>query len=180
MGNIVKGYLVPPPPIIVPEVGKGEKLKCADTINSLKIVSSEISQLKPSTIIIITPHGPVFSDAIAISFEQNLSGSFKNFGSGYLNFSFNNNLPLAYSIIKECKRLKIPMIEIDKDSAKSYKTLIEIDHGALIPLYFINKFYTDYNIVHITIGFLSIEEMYFPKLIQICHFIYPDFSLIIK
>ena len=59
-------YLMPHPPIIIPAIGKGEELKLYKTTLACNQIAEEISKLKPQTIIIITPHGPMFSDAICI------------------------------------------------------------------------------------------------------------------
>ena len=53
MNNIVGHYLMPHPPIIIPDIGKGEEGKIADTANSCNAIGKEISDLKPDTIILI-------------------------------------------------------------------------------------------------------------------------------
>lgn len=65
MGNISAFYTMPHPPIIIPEVGKGEEKKIQSTINACLKVGEEVSVIKPDTVIIVTPHGPLFSDAVA-------------------------------------------------------------------------------------------------------------------
>lgn len=160
MGKILKSYLTPHPPIIIPEIGKGEEWKCSETINSLKAISSEISSQKPSTVIFITPHGTVFSDAISILTEGKLTGSFKKFGNTNIRLDYQNNLELAAAIIGELNKAAIPTATIDKHTAKSYNTSSELDHGVLVPLYYISQFYSNFKLLHITIGFLSVEELY--------------------
>lgn len=53
----------------------------------------------------ITPHGPLFSDAISISYENDLKGSFADFGRGDLKFEFKNNSQLVDNIIIESERV---------------------------------------------------------------------------
>ncbi len=74
MGKILASYLYPHPPIILPEIGRGEELKAIKTIEGVKALSDDIKENSPDTIIVITPHGPVFSDAVAISVEKKLKG----------------------------------------------------------------------------------------------------------
>ena len=54
--GLLKAFVVPHPPLIVKEVGKGKENQVIKTINSYKRVADEISKLKPETIIISSPH----------------------------------------------------------------------------------------------------------------------------
>lgn len=47
---------------------------------------------------------------------------------------------------------------IDEAIARAYGATLELDHGALVPLYFIKD--KAYRIVHITYGMLSSLELY--------------------
>ncbi len=67
MGTLLSCYLMPHPPIIVPEVGRGEEKKIQKTIDSLNTVSGSIKEKKPDTIVVVTPHGYVFRDAVAVT-----------------------------------------------------------------------------------------------------------------
>ena len=44
--SIIKSYMVPHPPLIIPEVGKGEEEQIKKTTNSYEIVAKEIAELK--------------------------------------------------------------------------------------------------------------------------------------
>lgn len=159
-GKILETYLLPHPPILLPEIGKGEEIKCSATTDGFNKIAERIQNLAPDTIIIITPHGPVFSDAINISVENKLFGSFENFMHGEINFEFENNKALADSIIKQANKNNIPTIQMNKKIAKEYGIMFELDHGVLVPLYFISKIFKDFKLVHITIGMLSYSELY--------------------
>ena len=76
MENILRYYLMPHPPLIIPSVGRGQEKVIQNTIDACNKVGEEISKLKPETIAIITPHGTMFSDAIAISNEDTNKGRF--------------------------------------------------------------------------------------------------------
>ncbi len=160
MGKILSSYLLPHPPILIKEIGKGEEKKAKATIEGMEKASRAIKEYGPSTIIIITPHGPLFRDAIALSLEEDLSGDFSRFGHGELGISLKNNLELAESIRKNSIEEDIPIIGIDKKLAKDYRVSKDLDHGALVPLYFLNKEYKDYKLIHITYGLLEPEELF--------------------
>ncbi|MEG1410325.1 MAG: AmmeMemoRadiSam system protein A [Terrisporobacter sp.] len=160
MENILRYYLMPHPPLIIPNVGKGQEKVIQNTIDSCNKVGEEISSLKPETIVIITPHGTMFSNAIAISNEDEIKGNFNQFRDletyigGKIDKEFNEKL------INICKKGHIPAVGIDSKLLKRFNKAFELDHGAMIPMYFINKFYKDYKIVHITYAMLSDIELY--------------------
>src|SRR5690625_4552395 len=101
MGKILSAYLFPHPPIIIEEIGKGQEQRALKTLEASKKLAKDIKNKKPTTIIIITPNGPLFRDAISISTKKYLQGDFQNFGEKNLKFEFENNLKLVKEIIKK-------------------------------------------------------------------------------
>lgn len=167
MGKILGAYLFPHPPIIVGDIGQGGEKQAQKTLDGSKSLAKDIKSKKPSTIIIITPHGPLFRDAISISVEENLRGSFSNFGRGDVYFEFENNLELVERILYETGKEDITLAPVDKEFAEDYRVDLEVDHGALVPLYFVNKEYTDYKLIHITYSLFPPEKLYdFGKILQ--------------
>lgn len=160
MENILKYYLMPHPPLIIPTVGKGEEKTIQNTIDACNKIGEEISNLKPETVVIITPHGTMFSDAIAISNEEYIKGDFsqfRDFGThieGTIDKEFNEEL------INICERENISAAGVDSNLLRRFNRDYELDHGSMIPMYFINKYYKDYKIVHITYAALSDIELY--------------------
>lgn len=168
MGKILGAYVSPHPPIIVEEIGRGEEKRAKKTLDGVKKLALDIKGESPSTIILVTPHGPLFSDAIAISYEDTLVGSFWNFGRPDLSFKFQNDKALVKDIVDRAAKEGITVAKIDKKFSYMYNDVdFHLDHGALVPLYFVNKEYMDYKLVHITYGLLSPTELYrFGTIIQ--------------
>lgn len=157
---LLGAYITPHPPIVIPQIGKGEESKAEATINGLKEISKEIAEKRPETIIVITPHGPVFSDAVCISAEKKLKGDFSRFGQGNLKFQFDNDYIMAERISASANLEDILVGEIDSRFAKEYKIPLDIDHGTLVPLYFVNQVYADYKLIHISMGLLPYHELF--------------------
>lgn len=155
MGTLVGGYLFPHPPILIEEIGRGEELKAAKTIAGIEQLVSDIKDREPSTIILITPHGPVFRDGISISTEEKLAGDFSRFGHSKLEYSFQNNVEMVQAIVSESLHEDIPLVQISKESAIKMDIEEKLDHGALVPLHFVNKEYNNYKLVHLTYGLLA-------------------------
>jgi AmmeMemoRadiSam system protein A len=160
MGRISAFYAMPHPPIIVPEVGKGEEAAIKETSDAFDSVSKEIADIKPDVIILVTPHGPLFRDAVALSSEGEIKGNLGRFGAPGARFRAAVDVPLTESIIRLAEGEGIPSVKITKPSSKQYGIEYELDHGAMVPLHFINKRYKEFRLVHITYGLLPKLQLY--------------------
>ena len=150
--NIIGTYMVPHPPLIVPNVGKGEEEKIIETTLAYEKVADEIANIKPDTIIISSPHAPLFSDGFYISKEEVLKGNFGSFGASEVSFTEINDLDLAKKIEKKAKERNI--LAVVKDNLK------DLDHASMVPLYFIRKKYNDFKTIIIGLSGLSLVEHY--------------------
>jgi len=160
MNKLLSCYLMPHPPIIIPEIGKSEEKKIQKTINSMEIVAKDIKNNQPETIILITPHGYVFEDAVAITMFQELKGDMGNFGAKQIEFKFNNDLDLVRKIVEQSDKRNIPIVLVENQLTERYGFSKKLDHGTLVPLYFVTKEHKNFNLVQISYGFLSFEELY--------------------
>ncbi|MCR4792245.1 MAG: AmmeMemoRadiSam system protein B [Lachnospiraceae bacterium] len=150
---ITAGYMVPHPPIAVKEIGRGEELKITDTLVSFDEVAKDIASVKPDTIILTSPHSVMYGDYFHISPGKKATGDFGRFGAGSVKFCADYDEELALQIAKECDKEGIPAGTLgEKDPA--------LDHGTTVPLYFINKRYTDYKLVRIGLSGLDLNTHY--------------------
>jgi AmmeMemoRadiSam system protein A len=160
MGKIASYYAMPHPPIIVPEVGKGEEAAIKDTSDAFDKAAKEIADIKPDVIIIVTPHGPLFRDAVALSCEMEIQGDLARFRAPGAAFRAAIDIPLTEAIIRHAESEGIPSVRITQSSARQYGVKYELDHGTMVPLSFINKQYREYRLVHITYGLLPKMQLY--------------------
>ncbi len=159
--TLLSAYISPHPPLILKEIGRGEEVKVKNTIDSLERVADEIAEKEPETIIVITPHGPLFSDGVSIMYEKYLSGDFSRFGENTVKFAKNNDMELIDEIVKTMtEKYKISGALIDSESADYFGVTTDLDHGTLVPLYFIDQKYADYKLISITYGLLSYQDLY--------------------
>ncbi|MCG0275773.1 MAG: AmmeMemoRadiSam system protein A [Thermosediminibacteraceae bacterium] len=164
--GIVGCFLMPHPPIMVPEVGKQEALKVKKSIDAAHKVGMEIQELNPETIVIISPHGPVFQDAILI-YDFPLKGSLADFGAHEVKLEFEPDEELKDEILKRAEKTDIPAIKSSSVRLSRYGIRKELDHGVMVPLYFISQHARDFKLVPLAFGMLSYEDLYaFGKVIQ--------------
>ncbi|MBU0598321.1 AmmeMemoRadiSam system protein B [Patescibacteria group bacterium] len=126
---LVFSAITPHPPIIIPEIGKQNLRFIEKTVKSMERLAEDIYAAKPDTIIIISPHGPMLSDAFAINMSPQFTISFKNFGDLSINLTINGDVGLIHHY-KEIMETKIPVVLANQ---------AELDHGAGVPLYFLTK-----------------------------------------
>ena len=153
-------FIAPHPPIILKEIGRGEEKKAEATIGGMERIADEISRIKPPVIAVITPHGNVFSDALCINTGEALKGDFSRFGHREISFEFTGDKQKALELCTRLVEGGISCLALNEDTAKKYRIGTELDHGVLVPLYFVAQKYTGFKLVHISIGFLSKTEMY--------------------
>ncbi len=160
MGRITARYIMPHPPIIVPEVGRGAERDAQATIDAMRRAADEIAEEAPSTIVLSSPHAPFFSDYFYISGGEKLSGDFSPFRAPEVYLELKNNLELAVKIQSEAKSEGISAGNLDDGMRERFRLSGRLDHGALVPLYYIYQVYKDFKLVHLSTPFLSADDLY--------------------
>ena len=151
--SVLAGFMVPHPPMIIPDIGKGEEKKIKSTIDAYEKVADEIVQIKPEVIIISSPHSVMYADYFHISPGKYATGSFKRFNAPNVKFEEEYDIQLRDHICDLTKTDDFPAgILGERDP--------ELDHGTLVPLYFIRKKYKEGKIVRIGLSGLDLTEHY--------------------
>ncbi|HHX36383.1 MAG TPA: AmmeMemoRadiSam system protein A, partial [Clostridiaceae bacterium] len=137
---ILKAYAVPHPPIILPEVGRGEEKKIQRSIDAMKRMADEIATLAPDTIIISSPHAPMYADGFFLAGGKRAVGTLSQFGIGDVIEEIEYDVELA-------DRLRA--INQDVPFASPGRPSESLDHGTLIPLRFINSVYNQFKVLRL-------------------------------
>ena len=152
--------MVPHPPVLVPEVGHADSQKAAATLAAYEKVGEEIARLKPDTIIVSSPHAEAYADYFEISDGEVVTGSFAQFGAPSITFRAQYDYELVERISLMAKIQQFPAGS--EGNEERY-----LDHGTMVPLYFINKYYTSYRLVRVGLSGLSLVDHYrFGELIK--------------
>ena len=159
--------LLPHPPIMLSEVGGADSDQVQKSAHAAEAAAAFLLQKSPSTIVVITPHGPVFQDAVGLNVSPVLRGNLSSFGASEVAVSFETNNLLAQNIIKQSERLGVSLAVLDEHLAQQQRFSLQLDHGAVIPLYYLYKAGFRGQVVHLSVGFLTYPEMYaFGKAVQ--------------
>lgn len=157
---IIAGYMTPHPPLAVHEVGRGEERKIQATLDAFGEVADDIAALRPETIILVSPHSIMYRDYIHLSPGAGAEGDLGRFGAGQVRFSVRYDTELVEAISREAQKACFPAGTMGERQP-------ELDHGTMVPLYFINQKYTDYKLVRIGLSGLSLESHWaFGKMIR--------------
>ncbi len=157
---ITGACMVPHPPIILPEVGRGEEKKISKTTEGFMKAAKMISDLKPDTIIISSPHSTMYRDYFHISPGETASGDMGLFRAPGVRVNVRYDTELVQLIGNTAAKAGFPAgTEGEKEP--------ELDHGVMVPLYFVNKLYKDYRLVRTGLsGFSLKKHMEFGKIMR--------------
>ncbi len=151
-------FFMPHPPIIIPEIGMENGKEAENTIRAMEELGERVGELKPETIIFITPHGNSFHNGTCILDVPNLSGDFSAFGFPDIGFQKRVNQELSRELFHAFEREGYNTIHLDEKLSKRYRVPLELDNGVMVPMYFIDRHHRDYDMVHITPGGTPLKE----------------------
>ena len=158
--SIIAAYMVPHPPMIIPQIGSGREKQIQETIDAYRNVAAEIASLKPETIIISSPHSVMYSDYFHISPGKNANGDFGSFHAQEVQFQESYDEELVRRICSISDSENFPAGTLGERD----RTL---DHGTMVPLYFIRQVYSDYQLVRLGLSGLPLVDHYaFGRIIQ--------------
>ena len=157
---ILGAFIVPHPPLIVAEVGRGQQLKCQKTIEAYRQIAKSIATLSPDTILIITPHSTTYSNYFHISPGHVAEGSFQEFGARDVKIKTEYDEGLVNEIISIAQSNGLQVgTRGEKQKA--------LDHGTMVPLYFIQKEYQAFKTVRLSLsGFSPLAHYHLGQSIQ--------------
>ncbi len=168
-------FMVPHPPIAIPEIGDGEERKIKATLDAYDQVAQKIAELKPDTIILTSPHSVMYSDYFHISPGRGDQGDFSRFRHPEVKVSVTYNEKMTDAISERAMKIGLPAgTDGGSQNALTY------DHGTMVPLYFVNKRYRDYKLVRIGLSGLPLEIHYsFGRMIrEVCDSAFPDENIV--
>ena len=150
---IAATYMVPHPPMIVPQVGKGSEEQVRETVRAYEAVAAEIAEIRPETIIITSPHAVMYADWFHISPGEKAAGDFGKFRAPEVRFRETYDAELVQEICALAKAKGFPAGTLGEREKR-------LDHGTMVPLYFIEQKYKDFQLVRIGLSGLPLADHY--------------------
>ena len=150
---IVGAIMVPHPPIILPEIGRGEEKKISVTDEAYRQAAALVAELKPETIVLISPHTVMYSDYFHISPGKTAKGDLRQFHASQVKIQVTYDHIFAEALADTASLADFPAGTMGERSR-------ELDHGTMIPLYYVNQLYDSYQLVRIGLSGLPLTDHY--------------------
>ncbi len=151
--SILAAFMVPHPPMIVPAVGRGSEEQILETTHAYEQVAAETAALRPDTLIVVSPHSVMYADYFHISPGSGAEGSFQRFRAPGVRFSEQYDTDLVNRICDLADAEQLPAGTLGRRDA-------ELDHGTMVPLWFIRNRYSGGKLVRIGLSGLPLTEHY--------------------
>jgi len=156
----LRAYFVPHPPLIIPEIGRGDEQAINATILSYRCIAKEIAGFKPDCLIIISPHALTYEDYFHIEGGLSSRGHFGNFHAPQVSFNVSHDTDFVKKLSSLAKKVSFP-------AGTDGRANNPLDHAAMIPLHFINQYYREYQVVRVSFSGMSFLTHYnYGKIIQ--------------
>ena len=151
--SIIAAFMVPHPPMIVPDIGRGSEKQIEKTVKAYEMIAGEIAHLKPETIVISSPHSVMYADYFHISPGNCAKGSFSDFGAPQVKFDVNYDEEFVNKLVDKSGEKNFPAGTLGERES-------ELDHGVMVPLWFILKKYKNFKLVRIGLSGLDLLKHY--------------------
>lgn len=151
--GISAGFMAPHPPLIIPDVGKGEEKKIQRTIDAYQKVAEAVGRLQPETIVLLSPHQIMYADYFHISPGQGARGDFGQFRAARTSMEVAYDTEFVRVLCEKADASGLPVGTLGERERK-------LDHGTMVPLYFVNQFWTEYRLVRIGLSGLPLAAHY--------------------
>ena len=150
---IVCAAMVPHPPIAVSEVGNGEEEKMRITLDGYKAVSEFIASFRPDTIVLSSPHAILYRDYFQVSSGNHGYGDLGQFQARQVSFDIPYDEEFTASLNADLTADGFP-------GGTDYDREQLLDHGTMVPLYFLRQALPSFKLVRIGLSGLPLRKHY--------------------
>jgi aromatic ring-opening dioxygenase LigB subunit len=130
-GSIVFAGIAPHPPLLIPEVGGRRIEQVAGSQRAMREFSFRLVAAKPDTVVVVSPHSPLDPRAFTTRSSLELIGDFGEFHARNVILNFPNDLDLVDAVMRASVAEGAEMRLLDRE--------YPLDHGALVPLYYLHE-----------------------------------------
>lgn len=151
--SVVGSVIVPHPPVILPEVGRGDEREIQATVGAYRSAAKRVAEWKPEALILSSPHTVCYADYFHVSPGRGGGGSMSDFGAPQVRLHADYDEALRAELIRLAKSRGLPAGTLGERGPK-------LDHGVCVPLYFLREAGVDCPIVRLGLSGLSPSAHY--------------------
>lgn len=124
--------LTPHPPVLLPEVGRGREKEITATDRAMRAAAEQVAGWKPDVLIVASPHTILYGDYFHIAPGKAAVGDMSAFGAPQVRMQITYDVSLRDEIVRRAQQAELKAGTLGQRDP-------ELDHGVLIPLYFLRK-----------------------------------------
>ena len=143
--SILAAYHVPHPPLIIPAIGVGREREIAATVRAYHETMRTAAELRPDTVVIISPHATAYDDFFHISPGAGAEGNFAAFGHPEISIGIEYDEEFVRVLSSTASEKNIPAGTLGEKNPA-------LDHGTMIPLFFLSEYLGDAPTKFVRIG----------------------------
>ena len=151
--SILAAFIVPHPPLILPEVGRGEEKKIQKTIDAYREIVRRVAAFAPDTVVVTSPHATMYADYFHISPGEGADGDLSQFGVSGVAVTALYDQDFVRELTDISAAAGIPAGSLGERNRS-------LDHGTLIPLRFLAEQKLAYKVVRIGLSGLPLIDHY--------------------
>jgi aromatic ring-opening dioxygenase LigB subunit len=122
---IVFAAIVPHSPLLLPSIGKEQTEKFSLTLKAMQVLEQDLYAAKPDTIVLMSPHGPMYPDAFSAHAAPSYRGTLKEFGDHATMIERKGDALILDRVHRHMREADIPFTLTSQQ---------ELDYGHTIPL----------------------------------------------
>lgn len=124
--------LTPHPPVLLPEVGRGQEKEIAATERAMREAAREAASWNPDVLIVASPHTVLYADYFHIAPGDKAEGSLADFGAPGVRVEVRYDAPLREEIIRRAQAAGLQAGTLGERDPS-------LDHGTVIPLWYLRE-----------------------------------------
>ena len=124
--------LMPHPPILVPEVGRGRENEARETLKGLELLVESLRDQRPDVLLVLSPHQPYAPGALFLNSAGRAAGTLAPFGAPSVTIGIACPGELRRAAADRLSALGARIREGSRPDLTS-------DQGTLVPLYFLRQ-----------------------------------------
>ena len=124
--------LMPHPPILVPEVGRGRENEARETLKGLELLAESLRDRRPDALLVLSPHQPYAPGALFLNSAGRAAGTLAPFGAPSVTIGIACPGELRRAAADRLSALGTRIREGSRPDLTS-------DQGTLVPLYFLRR-----------------------------------------
>jgi aromatic ring-opening dioxygenase LigB subunit len=125
---------------IIPELASKSGLhKFEETRVAMRVLARRISEARPQTVIIASPHNLRLLSKIAVVISENSSGTLKGSSNRSVNVRARCDVDFGKIVVRQSEKAGLPVVGANYGTAAGSSSDMQMDWGTLVPLWFVLK-----------------------------------------